>query len=65
MNIRIYQYDGQVSNTPMLHATCVAEFDIAARDWKRQRRQLLHDHEGDFYTVNERKENVTQLLCSR
>lgn len=52
MRIRVYKYDGRVTRS-ILHASCIAAFDLSPRDFYEHHQILAQEHGGDFITVNE------------
>jgi hypothetical protein len=52
MRIRVYKYDGRITRS-ILHATCVATFDLSPKDFYGNHQTLAEEHDGDFITVNE------------
>lgn len=52
MRIRVYKYDGRVTRS-ILHASCVAAFDLSPSEFYRHHSALAEEHGGDFITVNE------------
>lgn len=52
MRVRVYQYDGRVTRS-VLHASCIATFDLSPSDFYEHHQTLAEENGGDFITVNE------------